>query len=244
MPVAQHDLRDHPGRDSRKHVIAVHAHPVVAARRTLQSVAVVIVDHILTITVIIRQAVSTMPVMRSFATRAARAAAPRTVVRVHWLRRTAIVVILRTGSALRAVVLILVLIATAVMALHGGATRAFLLSTLITRAAGAILGKRRGCQTQACKQYCNCNMTFLHEHLVQRCKYLASISHASRVPRSVAEFDILRNAYKPSQRSPLGTRGARQAAPLSIPLKRSMRRIPRWRRTAISGKALLHNALL
>ena len=149
MPVAQHDLRDHPGRDCRKHVIAIHAHPVVTARGTLQSVAVVIVDHILAITVIIRQAVSTMPVMRSFAARTARAAASRTVVGVHWLGRTAVVVILRTGAALRAVVLILVLITTATMALHGGATRAFLLPTLITRAAGAVLSKRRGCQTQA-----------------------------------------------------------------------------------------------
>ena len=175
MPVAQHDLRDHPGRDCGKHVVTVHAHPVVSARGLLQSIAAIIVDHVLAITIVVRQAVAAMPVMRSVAARAAGATASRTVVRVHWLGRTAVVVILRTGAALRAVVLILVLVTTAVMALHGGSTRALLLSALITRAAGAVLSKRRGCQTQACEHYCSSKMTFLHEHLVQRCKYLSSM---------------------------------------------------------------------
>jgi hypothetical protein len=182
--------------------------------------------------------------MRSFAARAAGAAASRTVVRVHWLGRTAVVTTLCAWAALRAVVLILVLITAAVMALHGGATRALLLPTLITRTAGAVLGKRRGCETKTCKQYCSSNMAFLHEHLVQRCKYLASMAYASRVPRYVAEFDILRKAYKSPQLSSFGTRDARQAALLSKPLKRLMKRTRRLRRNAISGKALLHNALL
>jgi hypothetical protein len=74
---------------------------------------------------------------------------------MHWHGRTAIVVILGAWTALRAVILALILAlilkTAAVVALHGGTARTLLLSTLITWAAGTVLGKRRGRQTQACK---------------------------------------------------------------------------------------------
>jgi len=113
---------------------------------------------------------------------------------MHRHGRAAVVVILGTGTALRAVILILVTTA-AIVALHGGATGALLRATLITRA-GGVLSERRGRQTQACKQNCSSNMAFLHKFLVERFMYVASMAHASCVPRLVAKLDTLLNPYK------------------------------------------------
>jgi len=149
VPVAQHDLRDHAGRNGGKHVVAVHAHPAVPARRLTQSIAAIIIDNILAITIVARQAVSAVPITRTFATRTTGTAASRAIVRMHWHGRTAIVVILGAWTALRAVILALILKTAAVVALHGGTARTLLLTTLITWAAGTVLRKRRGRQTQA-----------------------------------------------------------------------------------------------
>jgi len=153
VPVAQHDLCNHASRNRGKHVIAVHAHPAIPARRLTQSIPAIIIDYVLAITIVARQAVSAVPITRTFTTRTTRTAASRTVVRMHWHGRTAIVVVLGTRAALRAVVLVLILalilITAAVVALHGGAARTLLLTTLITWAAGSVLRERRGRQTQA-----------------------------------------------------------------------------------------------
>jgi len=95
---------------------------------------------------------------------------------------------------------ILILMTTAIVALHAGATRALLLSAVIVVATGTVFSERR-CQTQACEQQCSSNMTFLHEYLVQRCKCAASMNHPSCISRPVAKVDTLRNLYIPCRAS-------------------------------------------
>ena len=192
--VAQHDLCDHACRDCREHVVAVYTHPVVTARGLMQSVAAIILDHILTIAIVVRQAVTAAPVVRIFAVRVIGAAVSPAIICVH--RRAAVVVML---AALLAVILILM--TTAIVALHAGATRALLLSAVIVVATGTVFSERRRCQTQACEQQCSSNMTFLHEYHVQRCKCAASMNHPSCISRPVAKVDTLRNLYIPCRAS-------------------------------------------
>jgi hypothetical protein len=165
--VADYDLRDHTRCNCRKHIVAAYTDPVIATRRLMQSITAIVVDHVLAITVIVRQAVSAMPIARAVATRTAGAAMLRSVIGVH--RRAAVVVLLRAGAALRAVILILALIlitATAV-ALHAGTAGTLLRVAVIvgctvivgatmvirttgpTRPTGCALRERRRCQTQA-----------------------------------------------------------------------------------------------
>jgi hypothetical protein len=202
----------------------------------MQSVAAIILDHILAITIIVRQAVTAVPVVRTVAVRVIGAVSP-TVVRVH--RRTAIVVML---AALLAVILILM--TAAIVALHARATWALLLAAMIVVATGTVFSERRRCQTQACTQQCSSNMTFLHEYLVQRCKCAASMNHASCNSRFVAKIDTLHNLYIPCRANIVSSLLSRQSSPLSMSLKRSMKRKYDFRCGATSRKALLNNALM
>jgi hypothetical protein len=51
-------------------------------------------------------------------------------------------------------------------------------------------------------------MTFLHEHLVQRFKYVPSMGHASGVPPLGAKLDTLRNPYKTTRLALFRTQGS------------------------------------
>ena len=159
MSAAEHDLGDHARGDRGQHVIAAYANPVIAARRLTQAVTAVIVDHILTVAIIIRQPVSTTPFARAFAVHTGTAAC-RAIVSAR-RRRTIIVVMLVARNALRTMVLrlILVLIIVAVIlralrrlhALLRLTARTLLRGAVIIVTAGAArcaLRKGRRCQAQ------------------------------------------------------------------------------------------------
>lgn len=152
VSAAEHDLSDHARCDRSEDIVAANANPVVSAWRLSQAIAAVVVDHILTVAVIIGQPVSTAPFARAVATHAGTAGATVSRAVVGAGRRTVIVVVLAAGVALRTVVLrlILILIAVAVTlhTLRRLTARALLLTAvvIVTRTAGAARSALRKCR--------------------------------------------------------------------------------------------------
>lgn len=149
MSAAEHDLSDYTRCNCCKHVVATYANPVVSARWLLQSVATIVIHHILAIAIIIGQPVTTTPFARAVAVHAW-TATTRAVIGAR--RRTVVVVMLASGVALRTTVLRLILILiTVAVTLHASlrlAARTLLRAAMIVVTTGVALRKCRRCQTQ------------------------------------------------------------------------------------------------
>jgi hypothetical protein len=63
--VAKNNLRNHARRDGGEHIVSVDTHPAIATRRRLKIMFMPVVDGVLAVTVVGRQAVASMPAARA-----------------------------------------------------------------------------------------------------------------------------------------------------------------------------------
>src|SRR5690242_2268548 len=61
--VAEQDTGDDAGRHRRQHIVAADLHPVVAARRRAQAMRTPVVDHVLAVVIVRRQAPAAVEVV-------------------------------------------------------------------------------------------------------------------------------------------------------------------------------------